>query len=87
MANMLNPLLPYILQEALGVYKQRAGTAGRSVGNFDMLAQLLGQNQQTFMRQAQPIGGPRPALLGRYPYTFDGEGSGAGGFQRSVNAY
>lgn len=85
MASMLNPILPYLLQEALGVYKQRAGTAGREVGNFDMLSQLLGQQQNTFMRQAQPLGGPRPALLGRYPYADDWEGSG--GWQRSVNAY
>lgn len=53
MANMLNPLLPYILQEALGVYKTRAGNIGRDVGNFDPLSALLGGFQQNYTQQAR----------------------------------
>lgn len=53
MANMLNPLLPYILQEALGVYKTRAHTAGREAGDFDPLMALLGNFQNQYTQQAR----------------------------------
>lgn len=102
MANMLNPLLPYILQEALGVYKTRAHTAGREAGDFDPLMAVLGNFQNQYTQQArQPSQSAlAQAMLNRriqpwdnqsedgvaYPMTRIGSGIGSG-FNRSVNAF
>lgn len=40
---MLKPMLPYLLQEALGVYGQRQSTFGRTPMDFSPLQAMLGQ--------------------------------------------
>ena len=43
MEELLRPLIPYILQEALGVYGQRSQRGGRQAGPQDQLLALLAQ--------------------------------------------
>lgn len=51
MSNMLNPFIPYILQEALNIYAQRQKNAtGRVVGDYNPLAAILGQFFNNYTR-------------------------------------
>lgn len=51
MANMLNPFIPYILQEALNIYSKRQSNIGRKVGDFNPLQAILGQFFQNYTSQ------------------------------------
>lgn len=54
MANMLNPFIPYILQEALNIYASRQKNAGRQVGDYNPLAAILGQFFNNYTNQGRP---------------------------------
>lgn len=51
MANMINPFIPYILQEALNIYSKRQKNIGRTVGDYNPLQAILGQFFQNYTSQ------------------------------------
>lgn len=86
---MLNPLIPYILGEALNVYgKRQSGIGGRQPMDFSPLMAMLQQNMSRYTQPYQnQMGGSGGSLNPMFQSMFTGGGAGMQGRRYRIDPF